>query len=190
MQDLQSSAEGLRDLTCGPDAPLVWGEGNLSAPVAFVGEAPGAHEEAARRPFVGPAGQILARELDLAGIARDKAYITNVVKRRPTRTLGTLRSNRTPSEGEARAWREVLNRELEIVGPSILVCLGAVAASALIHPGFAISAERGRWFRGLLGARAIATFHPAYLLRRGQHREALLEFRQDLNSVAQAVREL
>lgn len=185
MAELRSEARSLADDACDPGSRLVWGDGDLDAELALVGEAPGAQEDRVGRPFVGQAGQLLDAELGRAGIARDRVYISNVVKCRPTRKEAGRVSNRPPTAREVSAWLGLLMRELEIVSPRVIVCLGGVSASAMIHPGFAMTAERGQWFNGPFGARTMATFHPAYLLRmRGYAGDTTLDlFREDLDSI-------
>lgn len=182
---LRDESEQIHSAACSANTRLVWGEGNLDANLAIVGEAPGADEDRRGRPFVGEAGKLLERELGMAGIMRDDVYITNVVKCRPVRVEDGRLKNRTPTVGEVRAWNAMLIRELEVVHPSIILCLGAVAASTLIHPDFAMKAERGKWFDGPLNTRIMATYHPAYLLRTQAYggREVLMNFRLDLNAV-------
>ena len=188
MDSLKLEARDTHARVCDPGTSLVWGEGKPDAAIAIVGEAPGAQEDRVGRPFVGQAGQLLERELAKAGISRDDVYITNVVKCRPTSPRGGTRANRPPTAREITAWRDLLMRELEVVSPRVILCFGTVAASTLIHPRFAVNAERGRWFSGPFGSRAMATFHPAYLLRRQRYGlgEELRLFRDDLEKVRAA----
>jgi DNA polymerase len=140
----------------------------------LVGEAPGKSEVRARRPFVGPAGEVLNRMLDLLAIPRSDQWVTNTVKLRPTAPGVRGEVNRPPSPEEVTAFRSILDREIAIIRPAVIVCLGAVAASALIHPAFKVRQERGTWFTGPNGSRVIATYHPSYLLRlRGPAYEVL-----------------
>ena len=127
---------------------------------------------------------MLNEELQRAGIARGDIYITNIVKCRPTQVQAEKEANRTPNVKEVKAWLGTLMEELRIISPAVVLCLGAVAASAVIHPTFAMNAERGIWFDGPLDTRAMATFHPAYLLRvKAYGGEQLGLFRQDLDAV-------
>lgn len=144
---------------------IVWGEGPIPAIIALVGEAPGASEEKEGRPFVGQAGKFLNKTLESVGLNRDEIYITNLVKIRTTKVANNRLSNRAPSKVEVETWKDVLFRELEIVSPKLVVCLGSLAAETLIHRGFAISRERGKWFAGTNISRIMATFHPSYVLR-------------------------
>lgn len=147
----------------GPE--MVFGEGSLDAGLTIVGEAPGRQEVEARRPFVGRAGRLLDQLLEAAGIDRSGIYVTNTVKVRPTTEKGGRLKNRPPRAGEVREGLEVLLPELRLVAPSALVLLGNVPAKALIDRSFAMGSNRGVWFESVLGAPAIATYHPAYLLR-------------------------
>jgi uracil-DNA glycosylase len=144
----------------------VLGEGNPSARLMLVGEAPGKSEVEAHRPFVGQAGLILNQMLDQLAIPRRQLWITNAVKLRPVAAGVASEVNRAPTTSEVAAFRAILDEEISIVRPRVILCLGAVAASTLIHPNFRILSERGRWFPGPFGARLTATYHPAYLLRR------------------------
>lgn len=186
MAMLKSDSLVLHAEVCSPGTKLVWGEGNLDSKLMLIGEAPGGQEDRLGRPFVGLAGQLLNEELQRAGVARDSIYITNVVKCRPTRLSAGGEANRTPGAKEVKPWLETLLKELEIVSPSVLLCLGAVAASSVIHPNFTMNAQRGVWFDGPLGTSAMATFHPAYLLRRKAYSEQLELFRLDLDAAWKA----
>jgi uracil-DNA glycosylase family 4 len=152
----------------------VFGEGSLDAALMLVGEAPGREEVAAGRPFVGPAGKALNRLLEALGIPREQLWITNLVKIRPVVETGRGTANRPPRAGEIAAHQGILREEIRIIRPKVILCLGATAASALIHPNFRISEERGRQFPGPGHSLLIATYHPSYLLRlRGPDYEAV-----------------
>jgi DNA polymerase len=131
----------------------------------LVGEAPGKQEVQHGIPFVGPAGKVLDRLLDRLAIPRSELWISNVVKIRPL-AVGTRHEvNRPPTAAEVATYRSFVEREIEIIHPKVIVCLGSVAASALIHRDFKIRDERGCWFTGADGIRRLATYHPSYLLR-------------------------
>ncbi|GAW93906.1 uracil-DNA glycosylase [Calderihabitans maritimus] len=136
---------------------VVFGEGNPAARVIFVGEAPGAREDETGRPFVGAAGQVLNYLLEEAGIDRSQVYITSVNKCRPPR-------NRLPRQGEAAACYPYLKKQLELIKPQIIVCLGALATRWLIDRKAKISEVRGSWFYKN-GQAFLPTFHPAAVLR-------------------------
>jgi len=143
----------------------IFGEGSLNSRLAIVGEAPGKQEVEEGRPFVGNAGKLLDKLLEEAGIDRSKAYVTNIVKVRPTKESGRRTTNRPPRAGEIREGIEVLREELGLVRPHALILLGTTPAKALIKKSFTLKSERGMPFDSELGVLALATYHPAYLLR-------------------------
>lgn len=143
----------------------VFGEGTLSSQLAVVGEAPGKQEVEEGRPFVGNAGKLLDELLEEAGIDRSKVYVTNVVKVRPTEQGRGRTRNRPPRAGEIREGIEVLREELGFIKPEVLVLLGGTPARALIKKSFTLKSDRGNLFDSELGWPALATYHPAYLLR-------------------------
>ncbi|MDO8585650.1 MAG: uracil-DNA glycosylase [Armatimonadota bacterium] len=180
MDDLFARAVEKAGEVCRPGVGLVWGDGPLDAPIAFVGEAPGQQETRMRCPFVGQAGKVFDRELGEAGIDRSKCWVTNAVKCRTVRVSpsgGVV--NRCPNNTELSDWLPLLIEELEIVRPAVIVCLGGVAAKAVIGKGFGtMTGQRGMWTDGPSGSRVIATFHPSYVNRSPAARQA---FREDLN---------
>jgi DNA polymerase len=140
---------------------LVFADGNPQARVMFVGEAPGRDEDIAGRAFVGRSGQLLDRMMAAIGLDRTAAYIANVVPWRPP-------GNRTPTPQETQICLPFIKRQIELADPDILVCLGGPSAAALLGMTEGIRRSRGRWrvyHTGRREIRAIATFHPAYLLR-------------------------
>jgi uracil-DNA glycosylase family 4 len=140
---------------------LVFGDGNPRARVMFVGEAPGRDEDLAGLPFVGRSGKLLDRMMAAIGLDRKSAYIANIVPWRPP-------GNRTPTPQESAICLPFILRQIELVDPDILVCLGAPSAQTLLKMRDGILKIRGRWFTHRSAAReirAIATLHPAYLLR-------------------------
>lgn len=162
-------AEGLGCTRCDlyrTGFPVVWGEGDVAAPVMLIGQGPGEQESKAGRPFIGPAGRLLDEALAAAGIARGRLWITNALKHWAT-TINERGAvvNRPPKVGELNACRHWWEHEVAIVHPRIIVCIGAPAAQAVIDKGFKITQQRGQWFTGPGGIDTIATFHPAYLLR-------------------------
>jgi len=136
---------------------VVFGDGNSKARLMLIGEAPGADEDRAGIPFVGRAGQLLDRILTAAEIDREKIFITNVIKCRPP-------GNRLPLQPEVEACLPYLKKQIELINPQIIVCLGALATKTLINKNAAITRDRGKW-HNIDGRRVIATFHPAALLR-------------------------
>ena len=144
----------------------VFGEGSPSPPVVLVGEQPGDAEDRRGHPFVGPAGLMLRRCMAEAGLAEDLVWMTNAVKhfRWKPANRGKRRIHRTPGAEQLHACRPWLDAELERLQPDIVVCLGAVAAQALIGKDFKVSQERGKLMAGPYGS-VLATVHPSSLLR-------------------------
>ncbi|HEX5434270.1 MAG TPA: uracil-DNA glycosylase [Candidatus Angelobacter sp.] len=136
---------------------LVFGVGNPEAELMFVGEGPGADEDAQGEPFVGRAGQLLNNMISAMGLKREDVYIANVVKCRPP-------GNRTPEKDECDTCSPFLLRQIEVVKPKVVVALGAVAAKNLLAVNDSMANLRGRWY-DFRGARLAVTYHPAYLLR-------------------------
>ncbi len=172
---------------CPDGRPPVFGAGAVPARMAIVGEGPAERDEATGRPFSGPAGAFLDRLLDRANLNRDELWLTNVVKCRPVKFEGRMMRNRPPTQAEIHSWSDELRQELEAVGPRVVLCFGATSASAVIRKGFKLSQERGQWFPGPAGSRAMATYHPAYVLRldEGDARDAVeLVILHDLREAA------
>ncbi len=147
-----------------PATRTVFGEGPADARVVIVGEQPGDAEDLSGRPFVGPAGQLLDRALGELGIDRSHLWLTNAVKHFRFEPRGKRRLHRNPEAGHIRACRPWLQQELAALRPDVVVCLGATAAQAVFGSGFRLMAGRGRW-HALADARALATVHPAWVLR-------------------------
>ncbi|MDR1066813.1 MAG: uracil-DNA glycosylase [Clostridiales bacterium] len=136
---------------------VVFGVGNRQSEIMFVGEGPGYHEDMRGEPFVGAAGQLLDKMLAAIDLDRRAAYIANIVKCRPP-------GNRDPLSEEQNACLYWLRRQFALIRPKIIVCLGRVAARAIIDQNFKITRERGVWFERK-GVHIIATFHPSAILR-------------------------
>jgi DNA polymerase len=165
----------------------VFGEGRSDASVVLVGEQPGDAEDIAGRPFVGPAGRVLDRALADAGIARDRVYVTNVVKHFKWEPRGKRRIHAKPRISEIRACRPWLETELALIKPRALVCLGATAAQALLGAGFKVSAQRGMFVESDLAPLVMATVHPSSVLRAQTDKErhrAMEMFVEDLRTLA------
>jgi len=143
----------------------VFGEGDRTATAMFVGEQPGNEEDLAGRPFVGPAGKLLDRALEEAGIDRRRVYVTNVVKHFKWESRGKRRIHAKPNAAEIGACRPWLDAELDLIRPEVLVCLGATAAQALLGRQFKVSKERGRLVPSPLAPHVMATVHPSSILR-------------------------
>jgi uracil-DNA glycosylase len=136
---------------------IVFADGNPKADLVFVGEGPGADEDASGIPFVGRAGKLLTQMIEAMGLRRQDVYICNVVKCRPP-------ENRQPEPDEVTTCSPYLVRQLEVVNPKVIVCLGATAAQTLLETTTGISKFRGQWL-DFRGKKLLATYHPAYLLR-------------------------
>jgi DNA polymerase len=136
---------------------IVFGDGNPKAELVFVGEGPGADEDAQGLPFVGRAGKLLTQMIEAMGLQRKDVYICNVVKCRPP-------ENRQPEEDEVSTCSPFLLRQIDTIAPKVIVCLGAVAAKTLLQTNRGISQFRGEWLE-FRGRKLLATYHPAYLLR-------------------------
>ena len=156
---------------------LVFGDGNTESEVMLIGEGPGEQEDIQGIPFVGPAGQLLDTMLELIDLDRTKVYIANTVKCRPPK-------NRDPKEEEQAECREYLEAQIEAVNPKIIVCLGRIAATALIRKDFKITREHGV-FSDYNGRRIMATYHPSALLRDASKRPEAFE---DLRRLRQEIR--
>jgi uracil-DNA glycosylase len=178
----------------------VFGEGAIGAPLMLVGEQPGDKEDVAGHPFVGPAGQLLDRALEEAGIDRSLAYVTNVVKhfkwKRNVRAGGVPPKRRLhdkPNAYEVTACRPWLEAEIGQVKPKIVVCLGSTAAQALLGRDFRVTRQRGELFASQLAPFLTATVHPSSILRApdADAREAEMRlFIEDLRAVARKLAEL
>jgi uracil-DNA glycosylase len=143
----------------------VFGEGGRHAKVIFVGEQPGDREDLEGKPFVGPAGKLLDKALEVAGIDRDQTYVTNVVKHFKWEPAGKRRIHKKPSAREIAACRPWLDAEIEVLKPRVIVCLGATAAQALLGRTFRVSLQRGEFVHSPLAEYVMATVHPSSILR-------------------------
>ena len=147
------------------------GEGDPQAKLMFIGEGPGADEDASGRPFVGRAGQLLDKMISAMQFKRGEVYITNIVKCRPP-------GNRTPTPEEADACREFVERQIQAIAPEVIVLLGASAAKYLLDTTQGITTMRGHW-KDFKGIPVMPTYHPAYLLRQeSAKKEAWLDLQQ------------
>lgn len=165
---------------CPGATQIVFGSGNPKASLMFVGEAPGADEDAQGLPFVGAAGQLLTAMIKAMGLDRENdVYIANVIKCRPP-------GNRKPTTEEIAECLPYLMRQIELVAPKIIVCLGSVPAATLLKSEIPISKMRGT-FQMMGAIRVMPTFHPAYLLRNSEMKKPVW---RDLQLVVQAMKEL
>ncbi len=162
---------------CKTRTNVVFGEGDPRTNLMFIGEAPGEQEDLQGRPFVGRAGQLLTRFLNLYGVSRDRVYITNVVKCRPP-------GNRNPAPDEIASCYPFLEKQIELISPKVILCLGAFAARTVLNlpEKTPISKIRGKEQKITVNGKEIVvipTFHPAYLLR---NRRGEPEFQKDLEN--------
>jgi uracil-DNA glycosylase len=164
----------------------VFGAGPRRARVMLVGEQPGNDEDLAGEPFVGPAGKVLDRALETAGVDRADTYVTNVVKHFKWEPKGKRRIHAKPNAVEITACLPWLQAELDIVKPTVLVCLGATAAQALLGRQFKVTQHRGEWVKSPLADGVTATVHPSSILRapdEAARHEAMQHFAADLGKI-------
>jgi DNA polymerase len=169
----------------------VFGEGEAGATIMLVGEQPGDKEDLEGAPFVGPAGHLLDRALEAAGIDRSAVYVTNTVKHFKWRPAGKRRIHQKPAAGEIAACTPWLEAEIAAVRPKIVVCLGATAAQALLGRTFKVTQQRGQFVEWPLEPLATATVHPSSILRARDDESRQREmdaFVADLRTVAEALR--
>lgn len=183
---LRATAAGCTACPLHRDATqTVFGEGRATARWMMVGEIPGDHEDLEGHPFVGPAGRLLARCMEEAGLKREDGYLTNAVKHFKYRQSGKRRLHERPRWSEVVACRPWLMAEIEVVQPEILICLGATATRSLLGTAPRVTAIRGQLFPSPLAAFVTATVHPSSLLRARDDREAARQaFVDDLRLVA------
>jgi uracil-DNA glycosylase family protein len=168
----------------------VFGEGKQTATVMFIGEQPGDREDLAGRPFVGPAGGLLDKALEEAGIERSKVYVTNVVKHFKWEPRGKRRIHKKPNAVEIRACKPWLLAEIHVVKPRAIVCLGSTAAQAVIDPKFRVSVQRGELVESDLAELVTATVHPSSILRAPSdeaRRTEMRRFIEDLKKIRAAI---
>ena len=169
----------------------VFGDGPARAPLLLVGEQPGSDEDQKGRAFVGPAGKLLDRALEEAGIERGDAYVTNVVKHFKWVPSGRRRLHQKPNAREIGACLPWLEEELRLVRPEVLVCLGATAAQALLGRTFRVSARRGERIESSWAPYVTATVHPSSILRArsdDERAQQLQSFIDDLRKVVDVLR--
>jgi DNA polymerase len=185
MTALRDAVQGCRGCPLYANATkAVFGEGTLRAEVMLVGEQPGDQEDKAGAPFVGPAGKVLDRALEEAGIDRDTTYVTNAVKHFKWKARGTRRIHDKPSWTETMACRPWLDAELAVVKPRALVLMGATAAQALLGKSFKVTQERGKPLDSELADLVLATIHPSAVLRAENRDEMFAGLVSDLRVVA------
>jgi uracil-DNA glycosylase len=170
----------------------VLGEGPKDAQLVLIGEQPGDREDLAGKPFVGPAGRLLDRALEEAGIQRRGVYVTNAVKHFKFEERGKRRIHKKPGAGEIRACHPWLEAELEIVKPRVVGCLGATAAQSLLGSKFRLTKDRGRPIDVPAIGIVVATVHPSSILRAPDSEQRETEYRlflDDLNVIRRLIQE-
>jgi uracil-DNA glycosylase len=189
---LREAAKGCHGCTLYCNATqTVFGDGPTDAAVMFVGEQPGDQEDRAGRPFVGPSGQLLDEALREAGVPRDECYVTNAVKHFKFEPRGKRRIHSKPSAREVAACRPWLEAEIQVVRPTMIVCLGATAAQSLLGRDFRVTQHRGEVLKSDWAPAMLATVHPSSLLRvpdPEMRREARRQFVEDMKVVARQIR--
>jgi DNA polymerase len=187
LKTLREQAADCRACPLWKDATqTVFGEGPQHASLMLVGEQPGDKEDLAGRPFVGPAGQMLDRALEQAGIARNKVYVTNAVKHFKFVPRGKIRLHQKPNTSEIRACRQWYERELGSIKPDLVVAMGATAAQSVFGKATPINKNRGRVIDLDDGTRALVTVHPSYLLRLPDADAKALEYQRFVDDLRMA----
>ena len=191
LKQLREDARRCQDCPLWANATqTVFGAGDPHARVMLVGEQPGDEEDKKGLPFVGPAGRLLDRALEAAGVEREHLYVTNAVKHFKWQARGKRRLHKTPAQREIDACHQWLERELAALKPQVVVCLGATAASAAIRKDFKVSAQRGEFVESALAPYVFATLHPSALLRLQDDAEreaAFAAFVKDLKLIRRAL---
>src|SRR5436309_3623488 len=165
----------------------VFGEGPKRATMLMIGEQPGDYEDVAGKPFVGPAGKIMDRALEDAGIDRSQVYVTNAVKHFKWEPRGKRRIHQKPNSREIAACRPWLEAELRIVNPKLVVAMGATAAQTIFGPGFRVTRERGKVLSSKVAPRVLATVHPSSLLRQPDEESREREYKHFVAELRAAV---
>ena len=191
LEQIRSDARRCRDCPLWANATqTVFGAGDPHARVMLVGEQPGDEEDRKGLPFVGPAGRLLDRALEAAGVERTRLYVTNAVKHFKWQLRGKRRLHKTPAQREIDACHQWLEREVAAIRPEVIVCLGATAARAVIGKDFKVSTMRGRFVPSPLAPKVFATLHPSALLRlrdEDEKEEAFQHFVKDLSLIRKAL---
>ncbi len=192
LDQLRKDAKSCQDCPLWANATqTVFGAGDPHARVMLVGEQPGDAEDRKGLPFVGPAGRLLDRALQAAGVEREHIYVTNAVKHFKWQLRGKRRLHKTPAQREIDACHQWLEREIETIRPQVIVALGATAGRAVIGKDFKVSLMRGRFVESPLAPHVFATFHPSALLRLQDEAEKETAFEQlvgDLRLIKRALR--
>jgi uracil-DNA glycosylase family protein len=179
LKELREEARACQDCPLWANATqTVFGAGDPHARVMLVGEQPGDEEDKKGLPFVGPAGRLLDRALEAAGVNREHLYVTNAVKHFKWQLRGKRRLHKTPAQREIDACHQWLEAEVQTVKPHVIVALGATAAKAVIGRDFKVSIQRGQFVESPHAPYVFATFHPSALLRLQEDEEREAAFAQ------------
>jgi uracil-DNA glycosylase family protein len=189
LAELRELAAGCRNCPLWKNAThTVFGEGPRKARYMIVGEQPGDREDREGRPFVGPAGKLLDRALEDAGIERAEVWVTNAVKHFKWVPKGKIRLHQKPSAGEIEACKPWLEAELRRLAPEVLILLGATAARALLGPRVRVTVDRGIFTAPGLAPRVVVTVHPSSLLRSQDEASREKDYRAFVKDLALAIR--
>jgi uracil-DNA glycosylase len=188
---IRSAARRCRDCPLWANATqTVFGAGDPNARVMLVGEQPGDEEDKKGLPFVGPAGRLLDRALEAAGLEREQLYVTNAVKHFKWQLRGKRRLHKTPAQREIDACHQWFEKEVQSIRPRVIVALGATAARAIISRDFKVSLQRGQFVKSLHAPYVFATFHPSALLRireEDEKEKAFAQLVRDLTLIKKAL---
>jgi uracil-DNA glycosylase len=191
LKELREEARKCQDCPLWANATqTVFGAGDPHARVMLVGEQPGDEEDKKGLPFVGPAGRLLDKALEAAGVEREHLYVTNAVKHFKWQLRGKRRLHKTPAQREIEACHQWIEGEIQAVKPHVIVALGATAAKALIGPQFKVTQQHGQFVESPLAPYVFATFHPSALLRLQEDEEREAAFKQlvkDLKLIKKAL---
>lgn len=166
----------------------VFGQGPKHAIIVMIGEQPGDYEDVAGKPFVGPAGKVLDRALEDAGIDRHEVYVTNAVKHFKWEPRGKRRIHQKPSARDIAACRPWLEAELRLIEPKLVVCLGSTAAQTIFGPSFRVTKERGRVLESPFAKKVVATVHPSSLLRQPDEESREREYKNFVSDLRVALK--
>ena len=187
LKKLQESSKGCKNCDLWErGTQTVFGEGQASSKVMFIGEQPGNQEDLDGHPFVGPAGKLLDKLLVEAGVDRKKVYVTNAVKHFKWEPRGKRRIHKKPNSVEIAACRPWLEAEIASIHPKVIVCLGATAAQALLGRDFRVTQHRGELLESSLAPHVMATVHPSSILRApddATRHEEMRRFVEDLRKI-------
>jgi len=191
LKSLREAAEHCRGCDLYKDATqVVFGEGPRAAKLFLLGEMPGDEEDKAGKPFVGPAGRLLDKSLEAAGVSRSDVFVTNAAKHFRWEPRGKRRLHKKPSARQIEACKPWLHAEILVARPQVIVCLGATAAQAMLGRSFRITRERGKFFKSEQAAWITATYHPSAILRAPEKEDRDRMRRELIGDLRRAVRRI